>query len=468
MGRGVRMFCGLATTVVLLFASGSPAAAKTYKPTRKDDPIPGKCKPEDCSLREAFLAANSTFDVHDTIILGKGTYEMELPYSQGNGQDGNWWTFGSTVRGKGSGRTTLDANGLDTVMQLGNDTESNRLEGVRITGGFEGSIGAGGILGAGGRSTLKDVEISENTGTGAGGGASMLPAISLTIIDSRITDNSVAGGAGGGLYLNHGSAAEVIKAKIRGSVISGNDAFFGGGIYTALQSVSVKNSTVAGNEATEGGGLDIVSNTNFVPRTKIGSSTISGNSAGKGGGVLIDGNQPFAGLMKPDVTLANSTVATNTATAEAGGILADNAATVTLDNVTVAYNAADFDNSGGGVAGGIYQHSGATFAVGDSIVGSNTVGSSGSGSQCGGNFTGDPAFVIQSGAGTGTCMFAPGIVAAGDLRLGVLTANGGPTETVGLRSQGPALGLSDDCPKEDQRGRLRPEENCDSGAFERP
>jgi hypothetical protein len=148
--------------------------------------------------------------------------------------------------------------------------------------------------------------------------------------------------------------------------------------------------------------------------------------------------------------------------------MADNLASVTLDNVTVAHNMADSDNSGGGVAGGIYQHSGATFAVGDSVVGANTVGSSGTGSQCGGDFVGDAAFVIQSGAGSGTCSFVPGIVAAGDLRLGELAANGGPTETVGLRSAGPALGLSDDCPNRDQRGRPRPDRNCDSGAFERP
>ena len=471
MGSDARALAGIASCVALLVVGVAPAAAETYKPTRKDDPVPGKCKPDDCSLREATMAANLT-QQEDTILLGKGTYEMEQPPTVGGGaENGDWWTYGSTVRGKGPGKTTLDANGLDRVMQLGNFTEkTNRLEGVRITGGAGQAPGSpGGIIGVGGHMTLKDVTISGNTGMNAAGGARMEPRISLTIVDSRVHDNGVSGTSfGGGLSIFPGSAAEEIKAKVKRSQITENDAYFGGGIYSRVQVLKISQSTIAGNDATEGGGLDLVANPEFQPVTTIDSTTISGNTAGKGGGVLVDGNQPTIGYEKPVVEMKNSTIAENFARAEGGGIMADNQASVTFDNVTVAHNMADSDNTGGGVAGGIYQHSGATFAVGDSVVGANTVGTSGDGSQCGGDFVGDPAFVIQSGPGSGTCNFVPGIATAADLRLGALTDNGGLTQTVGLRSQAPALGRSDDCPKKDQRGRPRPEEDCDSGAFERP
>jgi CSLREA domain-containing protein len=60
----------------LLAASGATGA--TFKPTRHDDPPPGNCKQADCSLREAVMAANEGSG-RDTILLRKGTYELEVP-----------------------------------------------------------------------------------------------------------------------------------------------------------------------------------------------------------------------------------------------------------------------------------------------------------------------------------------------------------------------------------------------------
>jgi CSLREA domain-containing protein len=54
------------------------ALADTFKPTRFDDPAPNKCKPHDCSLREAIRAADKD-PSHSTILLGKGTYKLQIP-----------------------------------------------------------------------------------------------------------------------------------------------------------------------------------------------------------------------------------------------------------------------------------------------------------------------------------------------------------------------------------------------------
>ena len=168
--------------------------------------------------------------------------------------------------------------------------------------------------------------------------------------------------------------------------------------------------------------------------------------------------------MEPIVTVANSTVAGNGSSAEGGGIMADNGATVNLDNATVAYNIADNDNLNGGVGGGVHQHSGAVLGVGDSIVAANTVGSSGTGPQCDGALSAADGFIYQSQP-TGTCSFGGEFLIVPDAGIAPLASNGGPTQTVKLLAGSPAIGFAHSCPKRDQRGRLRPA-NCDSGALE--
>ena len=55
----------------------------------------------------------------------------------------------------------------------------------------------------------------------------------------------------------------------------------------------------------------------------------------------------------------------------------------------------------------------------------------------------------------------------GSALIGPLADNGGPTKTIKLLTLSPALGYALDCPKTDQRGVNRPNNGCDSGAFER-
>lgn len=55
--------------MVALLATSSAASAKTYRPTRTDDPVPNGCKPKDCSLREAVIAANASGPTPSTIVL---------------------------------------------------------------------------------------------------------------------------------------------------------------------------------------------------------------------------------------------------------------------------------------------------------------------------------------------------------------------------------------------------------------
>lgn len=411
IGRA-RLAATLALPLVLLLSA--PAAADTFTPTRLDDPAPpNKCKPDDCSLREALRAANNKGG-RDTVTLGEGTYELEIP------NDGTFSPLESgsfdiftpiELRGVGPSQTKIDANGIDNVVSHG-------------CGVFP--IGAAKIKGL----TLR------------GGGTSEFNC------------------SGGGIF----TAGKALK--LENVTIKGNEAEFGGGIRSFTEKLTIKNSTITQNNAGEGGGLGLRAD-DPQPLNSIRSSTISGNSALKGGGILADGFQFFPSYVAPILDIDNSTVAGNDASGQGGGILGDNNAIVVLDNTTVAYNKADSDNTGGGVGGGIHQFNGASFQLNDSVLALNTVGTSGSGPACDGDFSDGGSLVDTTGTNP-NCdfvgLFQPTVTTVP--LIGPLADNGGPTRTVKLLAGSPAIGLSFNCPNLDQRGKPRPDD-CDAGAFER-
>jgi Right handed beta helix region len=363
----VRRAC-LVPLIVLLAALlvAIPASADTFKPTRFDDPEPGKCKAKDCSLREAMKTADD-HPGHDNVVVRPGRYELELP-GMGLYEGSLDLVQGVTLRAKGRRNPTIDVNGLDQVITAwanGTSGESFEIRGLTLTGGVATPVtnNRGGAISTSSEDkfALDGVTIKGNSASQGGGVANH--SSTLTITDSKIRDNEA--GQGGGIYLALSSNSPSVV--IRDSLVAGNEASFGGGIYSLSPKLTIQRSTIDGNAADEGGGLDLVSGPTEQPMTAIRASTISGNTARKGGGILADGNQPSPGQQKPVASLVNSTLALNHTSAEGGGIMADNAATVTLDQATIAYNTADDDNVNGGVAGGVYQHSGAIFSLADSI-----------------------------------------------------------------------------------------------------
>ena len=66
----------LAATCVVLLALGPSALANTYAPTRLGDPVPNGCKKNDCSLREAVIAANNHSGDDDIVLKAGKTYKL--------------------------------------------------------------------------------------------------------------------------------------------------------------------------------------------------------------------------------------------------------------------------------------------------------------------------------------------------------------------------------------------------------
>ena len=407
----MRRAAGIAISA-LFFLAGSASAA-TLKPTRTDDPSPGRCKPDDCSLREAFIAAGDTPGT-DTIKLGEGKYKLSIPETLSDPND--------------SSAGDLDATG--ELSLVGRSPKRTKITGKGVTR----------ILHVQG--TFTDYSIRKLT----------------------LTRGAAGDGNGGALIATNLGGTTAMKRV----VIKKNSAESGGAIASAGV-VRLTKSTVSGNEANlQGGGIFLPAVSGANPASaEIFSSTVSNNTASFGGGLSADGFDAGGFPAKPVAVIENSTFAQNEADVSGGGAAAIQGATITADRSTFGYNGADADGEGGGFGGGVYQSSSASFTIGASLVTQNTVDGDlfDPGAACWGDFTG-PAVVDGGLVG---CTFTG--TSTPDAIVGPFGNHGGPTKTIPVLPGSPAIDRagSTSCPPVDQRGKARPNDIdlCDFGAFER-
>lgn len=425
----------LGTTLLL----AATASAATFRVTRADDPAPDACIPGDCSLREAVIAANSRLG-SDNVLLPLATrYELTIAnVIPSEGEDGS--AQGDldvdggalTIRHRGRGRATIDANGLDRVLEVSADS-ATRLERLVLTGGANAVSGGtqddgdGAAIRAEADLRIVESKLTLNFATGDGGAVHQSENARLVLDRSTIANNS-AGGSGGALFLSGVERDQV--ARIRRSTIDGNAA--------------------AGN----GGGIAAP-----IGIVRATSSTVSNNAAGvDGGGISIGG----AGRL----FLLNSTVAKNRANATGGGIRT--AGPASINATTVARNLADADLDGTGAGAGLFSEP-AGFELENSLIALNRLGAARTLADCaGGRFDSDGDNLL-SGFPPGTCT---GIEFVGDMvrrnpRIKGLARNHGETKTIALRRSSPAAGAAgpQSSPKRDQRHFKRDAEP-DIGAYE--
>lgn len=333
------------------------------------------------SLRAAIQEANALAG-DDVIVLPSGSYTLtRTGIDENSSFTGDLdVTSNLIILGAGAGRTFIDANEIDRVLDvrpgasliLRDVTLRNgsaiHSAGIRNSGTLElidsvvtgndatGAVNSlgGGIGNASGNLTLTRVTVTGNTAEVHGGGLYSSGG-SVVISDSTFSGNS-ATLDGGGISVFNGTL------QITDSTISGNVAGVdGGGLSADAATVTVTRTTVSGNTATEdGGGLNVISNGEL----RIFDSTISGNiaSSGFGGGIrsfssvlgvtrtTVSGNQTArsGGGIDNDSGLAeitNSLIAANTASENGGGINAFEA-TTGLSNTTVSANTATLNGGG--------------------------------------------------------------------------------------------------------------------------
>jgi CSLREA domain-containing protein len=296
--------------------AAAPAAPPTYVVNSLADgadsrPGDGICRTAAgrCTLRAAVQESNGSLS-RDLITLPAGRFDLsiasawpfpsqtlDLESDAGRGDLDIFGTLG--IRGRGAGRTIVDAHGLDRVFNV-EPAARFTLEGVTVTGGdatrnnktpMDISDG-GGILNAG-TLTLDGVAVVGNRADG-GGGVFSIPFTRVTVRDSLIARNQAV--EGGGLRVDG-------SATIANSTITDNHLFarvfpfpvpdemtgYGGGIdHRGTGNVWISDSTITRNSALKAGG-GYNSGQNYAPipvltglwpyRTFLFNSVVRGNTA---------------------------------------------------------------------------------------------------------------------------------------------------------------------------------------------
>jgi hypothetical protein len=337
MARRGRILTRVVLLAMLCLASlhfAAPARAKTLT----------VC-PTGCDFATIAAAIQAAAD-GDTISIGEGTYAGGVEIRKD-----------VTLQGVGRDKTTILGAGQAAVIRVG--TWANVvIQAVTITGGSgsrtrSGDTGGGGILNEG-KLDLLDSIVRENAVTGgAGGGIYSSSSKPLTIRDSIIQGNQAENG--GGIFLRGGDV-EIEDTAITGNRsaqtgggvryegggtlrlercdISKNTADFSAGGVVSSSELVIVDSTVSGNTAVNVGGLD-----GGRELLKLIGSTISGNvSRGSGGGIRVGSG---------GLSLIDTTVEKNRTRANGAGIFITGlSGNVSLKDSTITDNVADQDGGG--------------------------------------------------------------------------------------------------------------------------
>jgi CSLREA domain-containing protein len=429
----------LPCALALVALNASTAAARTYTVNTRTDPKPNGCTTDDCTLREAVIAANA-HKGPDTILLpSRKAYTLALKSTgEDKAADGDLDITSGRLRilHRGRGTAIVDAKKTDRVFDIAVGTTLDKLT---IRGGF-----------------------SDKTDADGDGGGIVVSKGSLTVLRSRVINNRApwVGADGGGIDSDSSGLVQIIDSQVSHNDSGGN----GGGINASSNGrMLIQRTTIAANKAAQAGGVMV-----FGPPVRIVDSTIASNIAAAGPQAEGDGGGIYVGN-KGRVDVINSTLAGNGAYTSGGAVFADASGHASIKFSTIARNRADADGKFGGSTGGVHLRTTgvqvpATARIANSVLALNTE-AGGVGTDCGGiGFLGTGVNLIST-TNQGSCSEGQPIVAANPL-LGPLARNGGPTQTVALLAGSPAIGAAvGKAPARDQRGVKRTDP--DLGAYER-
>ena len=367
-------------------------------------------------LRQAIAQANSDgggdtivfsslFDTPQTITLTEGPLIL---------------TGASTTTITGPAANTLNVSGGGKSRVFDINGASAVISGLTISGGMANTFG-GGLYNQGGKVTLTDCLVTQNTANEDGGGLANTAGATLTLNHCTVAQNSLpmgaeAAGLGGGLWnagtatltdcgiaLNQGTNGGGLYNDRNGVLsltsvkVSGNTATDGAGLYNRAGKTTLTDCTVSNNQAgpyggglynTFGGTLSLTgcmvsNNTTIGLAVTIGGSgggglfslgtttltvcTVSGNSGDENGGGLF--------VLAGTTTLTDCTVSDNSSTFRGGGLRSGPNSTLTLTGCTVSDNFTGGSNPlvAGGGGGGLFCEGTATLI--DCTVSGNTTDS---------------------------------------------------------------------------------------------
>ena len=302
--RGPRAAVLLA--VAALAAGGLAAAAEAATFTVNStldavdrNPGDGLCRTNanTCTLRAAIQEANARTSA-DAIVVPTGVYAITRGGTSATTGDFDV-TAPLTITGAGAGLTILDGGtppsgsiperrGLDRLLDLSARAGNVTVSGLTLREGFDATQGGALANLSPGTVRLVDVAILDSYAVAFGGGVYHGGGGRLELAGVVLAGNA-SGGEGGGLYT--WSGAVVVGPGSAPSVLTGNAARNGGGIFSA---------GVVGSDGRRAS-VDVV------------GATLFGNTAALDGGGILNG-------LEGDLMLTGTTFAENAAGGAGGGV----------------------------------------------------------------------------------------------------------------------------------------------------
>ena len=390
----------------------------------------------ECTLRAALEEIYGLY-IGSYLPVDKDTHTITVPAGTYNLTLGELGVGGNIIiNGAGRDATVIDGQALDRVMSIGApvspDVVTVQINDLELRNG-QGGSGAGLTI-YDGNVTLNNVDVSDNYADVSGGGG-IINWGQLTLNHVGLSGNQAE--QDGGAIFNHSSGVvQVMDSTFyRNKSLDSTGFSSGGAIHNSSgASLVVQRSTFEGNSAPAGGG--IYSN-GSAQLTNVTFYANKGTTSGGAGGAAIYNNSPG------QLWLWNVTVASNESTVPA--------ALTNSGNIEVMAHTIVADNFGG---------------------------------DCNSTGTVNPLNEHHNLAGDSSCstvMTDPSDQTSTDPKLLALAYNGGPTETIALAADSPAIDAGGTCNSggalllTDQRGWPRTVDGdvdgtatCDLGAFEAP
>lgn len=208
--------CRFLALIILSFGVQSA----TFEVTRSDDPVPDGCSPNDCSLREAIVAANDT-PALDVVELPADQYNLALPGNDNNALTGDLdITAPVEVRGASADTTTINGSLLN-----------DRLFDVRINQ----------------QMSIMDVTLAQGDAGNSAGGAILISEADVVVNRVVFTQNEARYGSA--IYIGFGTLS------VDDSVFTTNSSIERGGIDVVNSQVTIRNSFFINNESASGSSL---------------------------------------------------------------------------------------------------------------------------------------------------------------------------------------------------------------------
>ncbi|HWD92329.1 MAG TPA: choice-of-anchor Q domain-containing protein [Verrucomicrobiae bacterium] len=391
----------------------------------------------------------------DTNAFGNGTPNTGKGGSRGGaGEPG----FGGAILSEGA-LVILNCGFFTNSAAGGSGSDGGDGQDAGIHGGNGGPGGNGAAAGGGaiynlGPLVCVNSSFEGNTAEGGSGGAG--GAGGAGFIAGTAAHGGVAGGAAGGGLYNANTNVVILNCTFANNISEGGNGTDGGTSSGRNGLVGYPGGSALGAGIDNDGSLG-ATNCTFFENNVVGGTGGTGGTGARGGTGGNGGRAIGGGLYNAgSVSLVNCTFSKGSAVGGTNGVAGS--------GVAAGRDGSRGTSSGGNIANVAKKKNGSLFLM-NSIVAASASGSSSSGAIVDGGFniSADKSIAFKK-KGTSRAKLNP--------LIGDLADNGGPTETIALATNSPAVDQIDpsSAPDLDQRGVARPQfvftNLSDIGAYE--